>query len=231
MTDASGLRLWATLTAVAGVATLGVVVWFQSLPEVKAALEVCEKKDALLWFEVARTQADLDAVFGPIDGPCRPKLITAMDAVNTIDVWAFIPAYTAFVSFAAMFLSGGVLRPFAWAAIAFAFLALGTDYVETMNLLAYTPELAPAPERLIESGTAAWVKFFALGINGLLLAALCFTAPHRRRILGALLCLPIIGVTLMFIDMRLAAAQTFGFLLSWTPLMIMAIKSAVTGRP
>lgn len=231
MIEMNGLRLWATLTAIAGVATLAIVFSFQSLPEVKAAAAVCGKADAVLWFEVARSQADLDSLFGPAGGDCRPSLIAAMDAVNTIDVWAFIPAYTAFVSFAAMFLAGGVLRPFAWAAIAVAFVALGADYVETTNLLAYTPELAPAPARLIESSTAAWIKFFCLGINGVLLAALSFTAGQRRRILGALLCLPIIGVTLMFIDMRFAQMQALAFFLSWTPLLVMAAKSAITGKP
>jgi hypothetical protein len=108
--------------------------------------------------------------------------------------------------------------------------ALGADYVETLNLLAYTPDLAPPPERLIESSTAAWIKFFALGLNGLLLAALCFTASPRRPILGALLCLPIIGVALMFADRNLMQAQSLAFLLSWTPLLVMAAKSAVTGR-
>lgn len=231
MSEASGLRPWAVPTAIAGAASLGCVFLFQSLPEMKAA-GTCAKDGAVLWFEVARTQADLNALFGPADGECRAKLVAAMDAVNVIDVWVFIPVYTAFVSFAAMFLSGGTLRPLAWAAIASAFVALGTDYVETLNLLAYTPDLAPAPQRLVESSTAAWVKFFALAINGLFLAGLCFsTGPRRRWILGGLLCLPIVGVTLMFVDMKWAAAQSLSFFASWTPLLVMAARSAVTGKP
>lgn len=222
-------RQWAILTTLAGIAALATFAIFQSLPEVKAA-GTCTKNEAVLLFELARTQSDLDAVFGPVGSECRPKVIAALDAVNTIDVWLFIPAYTAFVAFAAMFLSGGELRPLTWTAIAAAFVALGADYVETLNLLTYTPDLTPTAERLAESSSAAWIKFFSLALNALLLAAICYTGEHKRRILGTLLCLPIVGVTLMFVDLKWIQAQSLGFLLSWLPLLIMSAKAAVTGR-
>jgi hypothetical protein len=230
MTDKNPSRLWAIVTALAGVASLAIVLAFQNLPEVKAAAG-CTKPGAVLLYEFARSQADLDAVFGPAGSDCRPKVIAAMDAVNTIDVWFFIPAYTLFVSAAALFLSGGALRPLAWVAIALAIVAAGADYVETLNLLAYTPDLAPPPERLVESSSSAWVKFFCLGLNALALAGLCFTAtPRRRWILGALLCLPIAGVTLMAIDLNWMQAQSLAFFASWTPLMVMAARAALIGR-
>lgn len=223
------IRMWAALTALFGIATLATIVVFRSLPEVKAA-GACMTDGAVLEFEVARSRAALDALFGIVGSECRDKRIKALDAINTVDVWVFIPAYTAFISCAAMFLGGGVLRKVAWVAIATAVVALAADYVETLNLLAYTPDLAPAPQRLIESSSAAWIKFFALGLNGLLLATLCFTSQPRRVILGTLLCLPIIGVSLMFADMNLMQAQSLAFFLSWTPLLLMAARSTVTGR-
>lgn len=223
------LRTWAILTTLAGIAALATFAIFQTLPEVKAA-GPCAKSEAVLLFELARSHADLEAVFGPVGSECRPKVIAALDAVNTVDVWLFIPAYTAFVAFAALFLSGGELRPFAWGAIAFAIVAAGADYIETLNLLAYTPDLMPSIERLAQSSTAAWTKFFTLALNALLLAAVCVTADHKRRILGALLCLPIVGVTLMFVDLKWIQAQTLAFLASWLPLLVMAARTAVTGR-
>jgi hypothetical protein len=227
MTNTS--RTWAALTALFGLAALATIVAFGALPQVKAA-GPCMTDGIVLHFEFARSPADLGAIFGAAGSECRDQRIAALDAINTVDVWVFIPAYTAFVCCAALFLSGGVLRRFAWSAIAVAFVALGADYVETLNLLAYTPDLAPATDRLIESSSAAWIKFFALGLNGLLLAALCFSGQPRRPILGALLCLPIVGVTLMFADPRLIQAQSLAFFASWTPLLIMAAKTAVTGR-
>ena len=230
MTDTNPPRLWAIVTAIAGIASLAIVFAFQSLPEVKAAAG-CASDRAVLLFELARTQTDLDAVFGPAGSDCRPKVIAAMDAVNTIDVWFFIPIYTLFVSAAALFLSGGALRPLAWGAIALAVVAAGMDYVETLNLLAYTPDLVPPPERLVESSSAAWVKFFCLAFNALALAGLCFTAtPRKRWILGALLCLPIAGVSLMAINLDWMQAQTLAFFASWTPLMLLAARAAVIGR-
>lgn len=228
MTDTS--RTWAAVTALSGLAALGTVFAFRSLPDVQAA-GACMTERAVLEFELARSQAALDALFGVVGSECRDMRIAALDAINTIDVWVFIPAYTAFASCAALFLSGGILRPLAWAAIALAVAAAGTDYVETLNLLAYTPDLAPAPERLIESSSAAWVKFFCLGLNALALAGLCFTAtPHKRWILGALLCLPIAGVTLMAINTDWMQAQSLSFFASWTPLLVMAARTAVIGR-
>jgi hypothetical protein len=221
-------RLWATLTAVAGVVALGVVFAFRILPEVKEA-GACAANDAVLRFELARTPADLEAIFGPAGGDCRAKVVAAMDAINTLDVAVFIPAYTAFVALAALFLTGGALHPAAVAAIAAAAIALGADYIETFALLSYTPDLNATPAMLAQSSTAAWIKFAALGLNALALAALCFT-PRKRWILGSLLCLPAIGVAMMFIDLRWIQAQTLGFLAGWTALLIMAVKSAITGR-
>jgi hypothetical protein len=223
------MRLWASLAAIFGFATLATVVAFGSLPDVKAA-GTCMTDGAVLRYEFARSQQDLAAIFGPAGDACRDARIAALDAVNTVDVWIFIPAYTAFVSFAALFLSGGRLTRLAWGAICVAVVAAGMDYVETLNLLAYTPQLSPPAERLIESSSAAWIKFFALGLNGLLLAALCFTGQPRRSILGALLCLPVVGVTLMFVDLKLIPAQSLAFFASWTPLLAIAAKTAITGR-
>jgi hypothetical protein len=223
------MRLWALLAGLFGLAALATVVGFASLPEVKAA-GTCLPGDAVIRFEFARSQPDLEAIFGPPSDVCRAQRIAALDAVNTIDVWVFIPAYTAFVSFAALFLSGGTLTRLAWAAIAVAVVAAALDYVETLNLLAYTPGLAPEPERLIVSSTAAWAKFFALAVNSLILAAICFTQAPRRPILGALLCLPIIGVSLMFVDLHYIRAQTLAFTAAWLPLLVMAARAAVLGR-
>jgi hypothetical protein len=225
----SSIRLWAVLTAVAGLAALGTVFAFQSLPEVGAAAG-CAPQDAVILYEFANDADDLTAIFGPPDSECRPKVVAALDAVNTLDVRLFIPAYTAFMVFAAMYLSAGMLRPWTFAAIAAALLACAADYVETINLLAYTPDLTPAPGDLATSSTAAWTKFAALAVNGLFLAALCFTGAPRRWILGALLCLPAVGVAMMALDLKWIAAQSLAFLASWVPLLVMAGRSAITGR-
>jgi hypothetical protein len=225
----NSIRLWAILTMVAGMVSLGVVFAFQNLPEVKAA-GACAPQDAVILYEFAKTPGDLLAIFGPSNSECHPKVVAAMDAVNTLDTRLFIPAYTAFVVFAAIFLSAGAWRMWTFAAIAAALLACGADYVETVNLLAYTPDLNPTLDSLATSSTAAWTKFAALAVNALFLAALCFTGTPRRRILGVLLCLPAIGVSMMAVDLKWISAQSLAFMASWVPLLVMAGRSAITGK-
>ena len=222
-------RTWALITAVAGVASLGTVVAFQSLEPVAAAKE-CGAGEAVIRFELARSVDTLNQIFGAADSVCRAKVIAAVDAVNTLDVRVFIPAYTTFAAIAALFLSGGRLSSPALAAVTVALLACVMDYVETLNLLAYTPALAPSADQLATSANAAWTKFAALGLNGLCLAAICFTSDARRPILGALLCLPAIGVGMMAVDLKWIWVQSLAFFAAWTPLLVMSARAAVTGR-
>ncbi|MEQ1756152.1 MAG: hypothetical protein ABL973_18670 [Micropepsaceae bacterium] len=222
-------RFWALLTAITGIASLGTVATFQMLGEVKAA-QACNAGEAVIRFELARSIDTLLAIFGPVESACRGKIIAAVDAVNTLDIHAFIPSYTAFAVFAALFLSVGRLVPLALAAIVAALVACAADYVETLSLLAYTPDLSPSTEALATSANAAWIKFAALGLNGLCLAGLCFTSEARRPILGVLLCLPAIGVAMMAVDLKWIWLQSLGFFASWTPLLLMALRAAVLGR-
>lgn len=222
-------RIWALITAIAGIATLGTVVAFQNLEPVAAARE-CGAGEAVIRFELARSVNTLNQIFGGADSACRAKVIAAVDAVNTLDVQVFIPAYTAFAAFAALFLSEGRLSSPALAAVTAALLACVSDYVETLSLLAYTPALAPSADQLATSANAAWIKFAALGVNGLCLAVLCFSAGARRPILGALLCLPAIGVGMMAVDLKWIWVQSLAFFAGWTPLLLMSARGAVTGR-
>ena len=51
----------------------------------------------IIAFELARTGADLQALFGASDSACRIELIARMDAVNWVDVLVFIPLYAFFM--------------------------------------------------------------------------------------------------------------------------------------
>lgn len=225
------VRLWAALTALTGIATLAITLAFTQLQEVKAA-GACQAADGVIQFELARTQAELTAIFKPAADPCRPKVIAAMDAVNHLDVLAYIPSYTAFGVFAALFLSGGAARrPLVLATIGVALTALAADYVETITLLQITPQVDAAAELLGRSSAAAWTKFGMLALSGLMLAGICWTTASRRRILGALLVLPSLGFALMAYDHHAyTRLLNLAFFASWTPLLLMALRRAATGR-
>ena len=223
--SSSRLRLWAALTSLAGLAALAVTVAFRLLPEVEAA-GTCLPADAVIRFEFARTAADLQAIFGP----CRPQAIAAMDAVNRLDAAAYIPSYAAFAALAAIFLGRSLRRPLVLLAVAAAATALVADYIETLTLLRITADLDNAAPLLATSSSAAWIKFAALAFNAVLLSAICLTATPRRPIHSALLILPVLATLVMAIDPSRSGLLSLAYLAGWTPLLLIAIRHAVTGR-
>lgn len=224
--SASRLRLIAGLTVAAGLVALGVTVAFRLLPQVTGAGS-CVAADAMVRFELARSQAALQPIFAA----CRPQAISAMDAINRLDLAAYIPSYNAFAALAAIFLARSARRPLVIAAIVAAVVTLVADYMETTTLLRISPDLEGAGPLLTTSSTAAWVKFGFLAVNAALLSAICLTAAPRRPILGVLLVLPVLGTIAMALDLRHADLLTYGYLLSWTPVLAVAGRTLVTGKP
>lgn len=219
MTAARG---WAIATLVAGVATLALFVAFAMQPEMKAAAS-CLPAGSVVQFELARNSEDLTRIFGAPGSTCRDLAVRAMDAVNTLDIWAFIPTYTLFCIFGALFLAGGVLRPLSAAAVGASVFALVGDYIETTNLLKITHSLGNASALLTYSQLGAWMKFALLAAHAFFCAGLCFTAEKRRVILGVLLVLPAIGVAAMAYDqIALANVNNAAFAVAWLGLLVMA---------
>jgi hypothetical protein len=86
---------------------------------------------ALLAYQLSRTPADIEAVFGAAGDPCRAGMITAMDRANTVDLVGFIPTYSAFLAcfFLALMRAGaGVVARVGLAAVV---ATLGFDVLET----------------------------------------------------------------------------------------------------
>ncbi len=222
-------RLWAIAAAVTGLATVGITVAFTLLPEARAAA-VCMPAGAVVQFELARNAADLATIFGAPESPCHALTVTAMDAINTLDTRAFIPTYSFFCICAALFLSGGVVRPLTLAAIAAALAALAGDYLETITLLRTTHALDAPNDLLVQSQLGAWSKFGALAMHAFFCAGLCFFETKRRPILGMLLLLPLPGFALAAYDhIAFANIMNLAFAVAWIALMVMAIVSVFTG--
>jgi hypothetical protein len=217
------------LTSAFGLAVLGVFVVFAMLPEMRAAGE-CLPSGAVVQFELARNGADIAAIFGAAGDPCRALAVAAMDAVNMLDVRLFIPVYTLFCVSAAMLLAGGSLRPFAVLALLAAGVALAGDYVETTALLDITHYLDDPSQRdsfMSQALLGAWVKFGALAVHALACAGLCFGAAPQRRVLGALLLLPTLGVAAAAYDYHAyASAMNAAFSVAWGALLVAALIAA-----
>lgn len=216
-------RVWAALTVLTGLATVAVTVAFQMLPQVTAA-GACWAPGKVVDFELARTLAQLLKVFGPPAGACRVPIVTAMDAVNHFDVKAYIPSYTAFEICAAMFLGLSFKRPLVLGAIGVALVALAGDYLETLTLLQITQDLDGSADLLARSSAGAWVKFAGLALNAFLLSRICMASDSRRPILAMLLLLPMVGTAFAAIDNSRANLMTFALILSWTPVLLVAMR-------
>ncbi len=223
-------RLWAILASVAGLISLAVTIAFRLLPPVTAASQ-CMGEAAVLQFEFAREAEELTNLFGTPSDPCRLESIAAMDAINQLDVAAYIPSYTLFAIFVALFVTGGRLRLPALLAILAAIVALVADYIETFTLLKITPGLETQAALLPTSANAAWTKFGALATHALLLAALCLEKEPRRWILGLLLLAPMIGFLAAFTNPNALGLLTLGFLVAWLPLLGLAIWRSVRPIP
>ena len=130
-------RLWPLATLVLGLVTLAVFLALGRQPEVSAVYGARDVANAVSAFQRAATLGDLARVFGV---PPDRDVIAAMDAVNRLDLWAFIPAYVLFLAAAAIMLAGPRRGPLLWAAIGFALIGGAADAVETATQLRLTAD-------------------------------------------------------------------------------------------
>jgi hypothetical protein len=224
----SGARLWPLLTIAGGLAALGVFVAFNVLPEVSAVYAPGSVGEAVSAFQRAETLEDLAAVFG---APARAELIAAQDAVNTLDLYAFIPAYALFLVAGAWTLAGGARQPAAaWVAITAALAGAGADIVETAQQLRLTADYSNAAAHL-PIAPAHWAKYAALGVNALGVSAMALLGARKRPILGVLGLAPLPCVLAVWAglieDTRLFSAA-FG--LYWIALLGLAVMTWVRAK-
>ena len=116
-------------------------------------------------FEMAKTGADLEAVFGSPDDPQRAQRMQAMDAGNRWD-YAFMVAYGGFIAtfFLAVFQDDR--RRIWWLFAAMGVVAALADGVENAILLGLTSDLAAA-HHLEYLPYPVWIKFLSLMAAGL----------------------------------------------------------------
>jgi hypothetical protein len=206
-------------------ATLGVFVGFNFLPDVAAVYAPGEAATYVSDFQRSTTLADLALVFGD---PADPAIIAAMDQLNTLDLYAFIPAYALFLIAAALMLGGNAILK--WLAVIAALIGAGGDVVETYQQLQLTGDYQNAATHLPLIAPMHWVKYAGIGLNGVFVAALCFTGANKRWILGiiALLTLPIVGAA--YAGLVEPRAFTGAVALYWTALLVVSIIAAVRAK-
>lgn len=176
----------------------------------------------IIAFELARTQADLDAVFGVSDVSCRAGMIAQMDATNWVDALLFVPIYGAFLLF---FFTGMRERDLRLgnAGIAASWIAIVGDYFENTCLMQLTPSLDAASVWFALLPWATGIKWLALGI-GCGLGASLFAARQPRNFLLGLLCVPgfLVTVATLIDPGRFGPHLSLGIALGWLAFLVAA---------
>lgn len=187
-------------------------------------------------FELARTPADLTALFG--DGPsaCREALVSAMDRINVLDLALFIPAYAALLAglFAGLGRRSAWRRPaLARAGLALTGAAVSADVAENLCLLGLTPELDATSTSLAVLPIATGAKWLALGVGsalgGLALGTGAWPSPTPGRARlpswAAAAILACSGAAVLGATAAIASPALFGrhlelsIAVSWLPLL------------
>lgn len=215
-------RTWPIATLVFGLATLGFFVALGAQPAVRVVYPASEVSIAVSAFQRAETISDVAAVFGQ---PADPARIAAMDALNTLDLWGFIPSYTLFLAAAAIML-GGWRNRWTQAAIMFALIGALADGIETWKQLQLTTDIENA-EAHLPIAPWHWLKYAALALNGVAVASICFTSPKRRTILGVIALAPLPLVAASYMDLLSTRIFAASFTLYWIALLAIAVKEAI----
>jgi len=174
-------------------------------------------------FEMARSVADLHAVFGTPDDPERARRIAMMDDGN---IWDF-PFMIAYGLFIALFLraagkaSGNTL----WYLLATLGIVAGAaDAIENNILLGLTADL----EAATDIGLLAypvWIKFFSIMITGVAGGIVVATqGRHFWRILGVVAAASALLVLVGFYDpATYGALLGLGITICWVIMLAFAI--------
>lgn len=201
-------------TLLFGLATLAVFLAFGAMPEVRAVYAPAEVGLAVSEFQRAESEVDLIRVFAT---PADPTRLAAMDAINTLDLYAFVPAYALFLGFAALML-GGPRNRWTQAAIAFALIGALADAIETWKQLQITNDIANAAAHL-PLAPWHWLKYAALALNGVAIASLCIAADRKRWVVAVLALAPFPLVAAAYMELISPRLFSAAFALYWIALL------------
>jgi hypothetical protein len=193
---------------------------------------LAENYAPIIAFELARSEADLQLIFGPSGAPCRETMIARMDSINWLDVLVFIPAYGTFLI---GFFLGMRARNVTLASLGvkLSIAAIITDYMENLCLMLLTPQLDAASVWLALLPWATGAKWLALGAAAAVAGLIFIGIRPRKGLVVAAPAALICWVSLLVTIAALASPAQFGAALSpaigasWVVFLITAFTQAV----
>jgi hypothetical protein len=225
-------RAW-ILCVIFGVGVLALLAWFAAvIPSQTCSGGQPKGTSALLAYQLSRTAADIEAVFGQEGNPCRAAMIAALDLANKVDLIAFIVTYSAFFAFffLALMRSGASgLARVGFVAVVFTLLS---DVLETSVQLYITSSLPGSASSLVLLTIGSTGKFLGLAAVGVTAgAAMLAWGGMLGRLAGAA-CLA--GGLMVVVGLNYSPAQRAlpaGSALIWLVVFLYAAQAAVRGAP
>jgi hypothetical protein len=176
-------RAW-ILCVVCGAGMLALLTWFTAVvPSQTCGGGQPKGTSALLAYQLARTAADIEMVFGPEGSQCRAAMIVALDLANKVDLIAFIAVYSGFFAFFFLALMWSGDAGLARAGLVAAAFTLLCDVLETSVQLYITSSLPASASSLVFLAIGNTGKFLGLAVVGLCAGAAMLA---RGGILGRL---------------------------------------------
>ena len=223
-----GIRRVHRLSVAAGVIVIALVM-VSSVTSPKTCGTLESHYPPIVAFELARSDADLQAIFG--DGRrrmarCRAKAIDGMDQINHVDFALFMPAYGLFLGAAFLGLRRRGRRVAA-AGVPLVGLALAADAVENVCLLGLTPALDAGSTWMAVLPWATGVKWLALGGVGAVAAVALWHGRRGGRVSAAVCMVTPVATILAIADPRtFGALVTTGMAASWAILFVDGVVQA-----
>jgi len=215
----------------AGLLVLAVTLFSATQAPVRPCGNLPQNYAPIIAFELARSAADLEAIFGTQE-PCRSEVVERLDAINLVDVLVYIPVYGVFMAF---FFLGMRARHASLGTLGFriAVLAALGDFAENACLMNLTPQLDPTSIWFTLLPWATGIKWLGLGVAGAIAAAIYVKSSGARlwNYLAALLCAAafLSTVAAIAVPARFGPLVSLGVGLSWLAYLITA--SAAAFRP
>ena len=170
--------------------------------------------------ELARSQSDLDAIFGAEPSACRTTIVAAIDLTDWVDTFVFAPSYGVFLAlfFASRARSGRAAR----LGIGLAVTAVAFDLLENACLLTLTGSLDARSSSAVLLPWMTGVKWLALGMAGLPEAWIFAREGGIASKVGAAFALLApVGVALALVaPARFGAAIALAVTCAWVPCLV-----------
>ncbi|HUO88223.1 MAG TPA: hypothetical protein VMU08_03540 [Rhizomicrobium sp.] len=177
--------------------------------------------------ELARSVADLHAIFGDAPGACRTAIAAQLNLITWIDCLAFVPAYGVFLLF---FFFAMAPRDDRSALVGFILSAMAVlaDYVENVCLFQITasPDIAGFALALLPWATG--IKWLALGLAGAVGGTILIRSGRVNYPAAALCALAFLGTVLAVANPHLFGKfVSDAVALSWIVFLIVDIRHAL----